>query len=386
MARLWSSGIELNWSIEGENSDRWKTTTTTVRSGTYAMHSDGPSEEASVIGHQFSASPSSDGYYLRGYFRISSSVGSQQKILSFASSVSTFKISIRLNTDNTLELWNDEDSVQVGSDSSALSADTWYLIELKVDTTTLASTAIEAKINGTAFASGTVNLAAGVDTIYLGIVEETLQGVLFVDDIALNNDSGSFQNSYPGEGEIIHLRPNATGDNGAWTGSNTDIDEVTPDDATTTISSSVANNLEDVNLDATPAALASDDTINVVQVGVRMQNNSGGTNSLTLRIKASSGGTTEESGNIATATAWNTNATAAPRNYQLTLYDLPGASTTAWTKTDLDAAQIGAKVVTTGQSIRVSTLWLLVDHKPASVAEAVRIPQTINSIFFGTNF
>ena len=91
-----------------------------------------------------------------------------------------------------------------------------------------------------------------------------------------------------------------------------------------------------------------------------------GTQNFVLRIKASSGGTVEESGNILATTTWQTNTAAAPRNYSLTLYDLPGASTTAWTKADLDTAQIGVKKID-GLAVlnRISTLWLLVEHTPA---------------------
>lgn len=299
-----------------------------------------------------------------------------------------------MNTNLTLELWNHEDNAQIGSDSSALSIDTWYRIELKVDCTTISSTSIEARIDGVAFASGTINLAAGVDQAdFFGIHQVagfSHTGAYFWDDMAVNDDSGSFQNSWPGEGEIIHLRPNADGDNSGWTvilgGSQSGaLDEVTPDDATTYVQTTVDGTITDVNIDATPAALASDDTINCVQVGIRMQNSSNTGDEIVLRIKASASGTTEESGNIEGNTSWNTNATAAPRNYQLTLYDLPGASTTAWTKSDLDSAQIGIKANQAGDVRNVSTLWLLVDHKPAAAAATTQtaVFMTTNTSFFG---
>ena len=67
--------------------------------------------------------------------------------------------------------------------------------------------------------------------------------------------------------------------------------------------------------------------------------------------------------------SWHTNAAASPFNYSLTLYDLPGASTTAWTATDLDVAQIGLEH--TGGAVtatEVSTMWLLVEYTPAAGA------------------
>ena len=145
---------------------------------------------------------------------------------------------------------------------------------------------------------------------------------------------------------------------------------MTPDNVATYISEEALNSITDFNLDDTPAALASDDIINCVQVGVRfaVDNPAGSDPGFVLRVKASAGGTVEEGVEIlTTSTTYNTNSVAIPHNYNLTLYDLPGASTAAWTKADLDAAQIGVRISTdTNDYPRVSTLWLLVEHQPAA--------------------
>ena len=92
-----------------------------------------------------------------------------------------------------------------------------------------------------------------------------------------------------------------------------------------------------------------------------------------MRIKASASGTVEESTSFTTPNStWYTNDNAAPRNYRLTLYDLPGASTTSWTKADLDTTQIGVRIsLNNVNDAYVSTLWLLVDHKPTAGGGAV---------------
>lgn len=375
MGRLWSSGFELNSVANGmEYEATFQSTpaisTTTVRSGVYSLRTQFAANRG-AMNQGYSANTEGD-YYFRFYFRYANDPTALKEIAFWRTTAGLSKVSIRMNVGGTLELWNDEDTAQIGSDSAALTVDTWYRIEFRINSSTLASTAIDARIDGVSFASGTIDIADSPGQMILGQGGANDTQDYFYDDIAINDSSGSFQNSWPGEGEIIHLRPNAAGDSMGWTDSlgaddYTEIDEVTPDDGTTMIGESAADTF-DVNLDATPAALASDDTINAVQVGVRFSvSSAAGTQpTVVLRIKASASGTTEESSAITfSSTSWFTNAVAAPRNYQLTLYDLPGASTTAWTKTDLDAAQIGARTTNdpTGTA-QISTMWLLVDHKP----------------------
>jgi hypothetical protein len=49
------------------------------------------------------------------------------------------------------------------------------------------------------------------------------------------------------------------------------------------------------------------------------------------------------------------------------LVDLPGASSTAWTKAALDATGIGARIsVDDTDVLRISAIWLAVDHKPGA--------------------
>src|SRR3990172_6946830 len=65
--------------------------------------------------------------------------------------------------------------------------------------------------------------------------EAQTQGEWYFDDIAINSSTGSFQNSYPGAGRIVALRPNAAGDSADFARGGTDsganwsqTDEVTP--------------------------------------------------------------------------------------------------------------------------------------------------------------
>lgn len=367
MARLWSSGFELNsltanvefTSVTGSPTIQ----TSIVRSGTYAMRSN-PTGATAFVEYTYGSS-NSVAAYVRFFIYIATATDALDKIFQFGgSSPGIDEVSIRMNSDRTLELWNDAGvGSQLGSNSDALNTDQWHMIEVFWDASSGTST--EARLDGVSFASGNATgSAAGVVFAKFGCVTTTTADLYF-DDIAINDDSGSFQNSWPGEGGIIHLRPNAAGDDEQWVFDYDRIDEVTPDDGSTFIAHNILNQTAEFNLDATPTDLASDATVNVVQVGTRFHGSASSSNaSFVLRIKATSGGTVEESSAITPPnTTWVTNAIAAPRNYHMTLYDLPGSSTDAWTKTTLDTAQIGVRISTQNtNNVDISTMWLLVDY------------------------
>jgi len=387
MARLMSFPFELRSITTGME---WITSTngtpvietTTFRSGSAALRINATGG-AENIHHIFRTTQGP--CWTRFYFRVvAGSTGNDVIIISTLSG-NTNLVGVRIDANETLEFLNLEDSAQVGASSSAISLDTWYRLEYYIDSTTLASTAIEARLYAASDEStllwnpsGTINLALNPDRFRLGITAADATLDIIWDDGAINDDVGSFENSWPGEGEQIMLRPSAAGDNGAWTRGGTDsganwsqTEEIPPDDVTTYVQSNTSGQIDDYNLDATPAAMASDDVIKCVQVGVRfaISSGSGADPDFVLRIKASASGTVEESANLSGAgdTSYQSYKIATPRQYALTLYDLPGASTTAWTKTDLDAAQIGVReTVTDTHFMRVSALWLVADHKPAS--------------------
>lgn len=376
MARLWSSGLELQSltsNMEVGIVSGGSISTTTTRSGSAASRLN-PSSAFVYIGHQFSSSAVTTAAYLRFYLRIATAPGSDTELaLVYSTATTSRRLYLQLTSSRKIKVVN-ASSVQVGSDSSALSLNTWYRVELFVDG---GNSTVIARIDGSDFVNDTATSISAYNAFTIGTFWASGTYDIGVEDIAINDTSGSFQNSWPGEGEIIHLRPNAAGDNADWTRAGSDsganwsqVDEVPPNDATDVNKTGTLDAIDDYNLDATPAALASDDTINCVQVGARfrVENTTGDDPAVVFRIKASASGTVEESAAItATTNVWGTNAMANPRNYPLTLYDLPGASTTAWTKSDLDTTQIGARI-STGDThpVQLSTMWLLVDHKPTS--------------------
>lgn len=386
MARLWTAGAELQTVTPGFEFTAIVTNapaleTSIKRSGNAAWRI---SNNTGAEGFRQLITAAQGDYYFRFYVYVVALPTNSSRILGGFRITGAYKAVVKLTSGGLLQCFNQEDGTQIGSNSSAISLDTWYRIEIRCDSTTLASTAIEARAyvdtpGASAFwnPSGTADLAAFPTNVACATeaTDNTLDFI--VDDLAVNDTSGSFQNSWPGEEKVIVLRPNGNGDNSAWTGSDgnsTDnyllVDDVPPN-STDYVQSNTSGQIDDYNLEATPSELATGDTINVVHVGVyaAVDNVTGSDPDIVLRIKASAAGTVEESASLdVNAVTYHGPAPLpANDNYQLTLYDLPGASTTAWTKADLDTAQAGIREsVTDTHFARVGALWVMVGFTPAS--------------------
>lgn len=344
---------------------------------------------AAVEGFRVAHTSAQGSFFFRFYLYVVT-LPSATRVIGGARITGSLKISIRLTSAGALQLYNSEDSAQVGSDSSAISTATWYRVELNYDSTTLASTSCEARLYAASDESsllwnpsGTIDLAATPTAFgcYTDVADANLDYI--VDDLAINDTTTSFENTWCGEGEVICLRPNGAGDNTAWTRGGTDtganwsqVNEAPPDSAQY-VESNTSGQIDDYEMEATPAALESTDTINVVHVGVfaAVSDATGADPDIVLRIKSASGGTVEESASLdLNSVTYNGPAplpTGSDNCYKLTLYDLPGASTSAWTKSTLDTMQAGIReAVTDTHFARIAALWVMVDHKPGAAASA----------------
>jgi len=140
MARLWSCGFELNSTGSGvefnsASGTAVSITTTTVRSGTYALRINGLTSGArSTASQGFSAATADGPYFFRTYFRYATLPSANNRIMRLGSSTATdFIVYLTLTSAGTLIL-SDEDG-NIGSASSALTVDTWYSIEIQYDRT-----------------------------------------------------------------------------------------------------------------------------------------------------------------------------------------------------------------------------------------------------------
>lgn len=367
MSRLYSIGYEQNsatTNLEGDTYSLVTVSTTNVRSGTYALRANAVANAPFWRTQVLSADSTTAIVYFRFYLYIASTPTANTQISRIVNASNVQQSIIQLTTTNTLQLRNGS-TTQIGSDSSALSTNTWYRVEYSWNPATGATAAY---LDGVSFASGT-GTTGSWSRVLLGCITGNPTADLYFDDVAINDDSGSVQNTYPGNGKIIYLRPSAAGDATTWTpntGANwAAVDEIPPNDDTDYVRNSITLNDADM-YNVTNSGLASGDTINLVSVGFRGRGETSTSNQyqFTVRAEKTSGGTISESASLNLAsTTYVTNAAVAPRNYPLTLYLDPDSA--AWTNTTLDSMQIGVKTsVTSTNRVRVTSLWALVDYTP----------------------
>lgn len=388
MARLWQSGFELNSTttdVEFSNITGAGTTiqTTTVRTGTYALRCN-PSAATGFVRYHVFTSNQSIVAYQRVYMRIATLPGANTTIMRFLDVANSPCAQIRITSTGTLILL-DAAGNAVGSASSVLSTGQWYRIELGLDASTNPGT-VEAKIDGTSFASGNNSAQAPWGRVLVGPVVSATMDAYF-DDWAVNDSSGSAQNSWCGDGHILHLAPNGDGDAHGWNntsnaaGSSTNwqlVDEVPPNDTTDLVQTGTANTEDMYAL--TDSGIGAGDTVNVVMVGLRLRNNTADTiAAVKAQIKKGGGGTIAQgSAIVPNSTTFGTNASAQPRNYTLITYLDPDGS--AWTQSTLDTAQAGIKLTTAGTNrIQVTSVWVSVDYTASSGTNATVNASAVNA-------
>lgn len=159
--------------------------------------------------------------YMRMYWRKSAdpSVVGTSGIFWARGADSNNQFYVRLETDGTLTLRKMEAGVdsQIGSASAALSNNTWYRIEVYWKINSASTDECELRIDGVSVAStstaniGTTNANFGWGTGGTGSTTD-------MDDVAVNDGTGSDQNTYPGEGQCSLLVPISDSQVGSWTG------------------------------------------------------------------------------------------------------------------------------------------------------------------------
>lgn len=193
--------------------------TGTKRSGTYAWELTGTSGDTLAI--PFGTGTLGRTYRARVYFRFTGSIAAYTagSIFGIREAIGSALVDARLNTNGTLELLRNASTV-IGSPSAALSADTWYRIELAVNIGTGAVDTAALLLDGASVASGSsLSISDNVPTDVAIVANAPGASTTFWwDDLALNDDQGASQNSWPGAGSVVLLRPTADSQVGTWTG------------------------------------------------------------------------------------------------------------------------------------------------------------------------
>lgn len=253
--------------------------TTPVHSGTYALHC---LAQNTFVRKDLVANKTSGTAWTRFEFRTADTPGALRRIHDVRNSSGGSNYILQINTDRTLRLQNIVTSTTADS-STALTVDTWHRIEVRhLISDTVGE--LELFIDGTSEASitGEDTLSTNVSRYQFGrTASDGGNQNFYWDDIAINDEAGTFQNGLPGDGKIFLIEP--SGDNTVtWTKDGSSpaatnwegVDDLpgAPDDGTT-YNSATTNITDKLDLSNLGAEVPSDADIILVDVYGRQGSN-----------------------------------------------------------------------------------------------------------------
>lgn len=150
-------------------------------------------------------------YYFRSYIRPSAlpSLGTL-RVMEVYTAAFGFLCAVRLNAAGKLEFLNTAGTV-VGTGTTVLPTGAYSRVELSINVASSGASSFTVRLEGVAEITGTAtitNTAPGYfSTGKCNAVNPTID--LYWDDVALNDDQGSDQNSWAGDGKITLLKPAA---------------------------------------------------------------------------------------------------------------------------------------------------------------------------------
>jgi hypothetical protein len=225
-------------------------------------------------------------YYFRFYYQFSNNPTALHRPFTTLTSGIILEM---VNTTRVLRILN-LSATTLATGTTVLNEDTWYRIEVAVNVPAAGNGTVELKIDGNVeIASASYSIGNSAITGCRFGFGGNAGGItaLYYDDMAINDDQGSDQNSYPGAGSVYALLPaadpqtgtafaNWTKPGGATTARHTSVDNVPPiyiadstaaGDAEKMLRNptNAASNLELDLTDYTTAGVPSGETIVLVQ-------------------------------------------------------------------------------------------------------------------------
>jgi uncharacterized cupredoxin-like copper-binding protein len=300
---------------------------TTKRSGTYAYQGDSGAGNATGDYRIFADGGTGVTWYLRFWAQASSLPSSNAIIAAISDAGGVSVLQVRLNTDGTLNILNSAGSTISGSSTSgAVSAATWFSVEVSLTYSAGGNETVGWAINGTTVDSGLTQALTtlGQSSIRIGWLSAPgASKSIYFDDISVNDESGSAETTAPSRlAKTVILLPTTISNKGSWTGGSggtTDADMITavttrPPAGTATetntsqiesAATSGTNAITFVTGTYTAAGVASGDTVHVVfPIIVDGEDVSTGTKDGSFRVSSNptdSGATTFEAGDNAGA-------------------------------------------------------------------------------------
>ena len=278
-----------------------------------------------------------------------------------------------------LDVFNDKGGTQI-TDTATVSYDTWHMIEIYRKANNVAgSDILTVRVDGVqvATASNLTYTDAPNAQPYAGVYNDggTLDStsVVYFDDVAVNDITGTAQNSWPGAGKIALALPNAAGFVACNLGSFSSINEVPPSNNSTGASDrcEIQTNggitpMFNVT-NSTTLGIDSFDIITVVAPLARMIKATSLAANYFMVISANGSATTSgTSTDLPFASGVLTNSTGAA-SFTNNLFSYTNPSTgVAWTPTgtnSIDSMQIGIGSTDANPDVYIITLAAMVEYR-----------------------
>jgi hypothetical protein len=382
--RLFTCGFEEN-SLE---ETMWNSRSTTgmvfstdrVHSGTYSLRFPGASGALNVR-RNLSANKTSGSLFVRWYIDAEDwTTDTNMGIFQAWNSSAAAAVSVYVTTDGRVQLKN-EVSGTTRTSTLTLATETMYRFELRYllsDTVGELELIIYPGDSSTPLESlppitGEDTLNTNVQRLAFGMMLGRSTFKIHLDDIAINDEAGSFQNSWPGAGKIALMVPGSnqsvtwtkTGANCSGTTNADCVDDLpgTPDDANGYNSTSTVQ-ADRFNITSLPPEVPADAVITLVDAYARLGGSStAGTN--TARVLLWDEGGTPSQG--PTYAACDTTSWAFMSTSQHLVYNASGK-----TKANINGFDVGYEPVSLSQTCRATAVWLNVEWVPAPSGGAKR--------------
>jgi hypothetical protein len=266
-------------------------------------------------------------------------------ILQFYTSSGSFQCSLQYGqTEKRFRFFNNDLGTSTASANTFDLSTGYHHIEVKLtfDNGTPANNTVELRINEVAEIGGALGVenfdtnpraTDNIDEVRLnGITTAT---VIDVDDFYILN-STSPNNDFLGDVKISTLYVNADGGLTAWTGDYTDVDDATPDDNTTNITSSTNGQQSLFDVD-TLSGMAT--PVKGIQISSATRKDGGGDGDIKILTSPDSGSTLYKSSTITVGAA------ASLHPYLMQQQDVDPKTAAAWTVANINAAEFGVEQV-----------------------------------------
>lgn len=374
--RIWQAGTELNSITAGVEYTRidagLSTTTAIVHSGMYAVETNAVASTMMTGDQEFAANQTDAGFfrayvYCKNYPNLAAGTG--ERFMQFSNAANAVQESIYINTDGTLTLRNSS-SIGIATSTAVVPLNQWNYVELQ-NNATAATGVVTGRLNGVQFGSANNNTKGSWARTYFGLGNPAVTEDCIWDDVALNDNTGSSQTSWPGAGNMLFLSPTSQGESNQWSDTSnsagttnnwTLVNETPPNDATTMVQTGTVNNTDWYINGVSP--FPNGVIVSAVTVSGRLRNNvADASTAVTFQAETSANGTVSQGTVIVpNTTTWFTDGRSstiiAP-----TLVLSTDPSGNPWTLQSIMALRIGPKLTTASVNrVQVTRMWAYVDY------------------------